>query len=142
MLIRLCRLFFFCNEERKDDLVRYPGGLFFSLVVKENYSLHSLREKSIIPNKSQSCCPLFSAEPCGTLGDVDFMSYALPHFFFQGVLGRPPARRWSDFGGVDVARLTAGVICQGAARMSCKMLLLQPEIGGASAFVAELSSPS
>lgn len=27
--------FFFCNEERKDDLVRYPGGLFFSLGKRE-----------------------------------------------------------------------------------------------------------
>lgn len=26
---------------------------------KENYSLHALKEKSIIPNKSQSCCPFF-----------------------------------------------------------------------------------
>lgn len=76
MLIRLCGLlffFFFGNEERKDDLVRYPGE-FFPLLVKENYSLHSLREKSIIPNKSQSCCP-FSAVLSRTQGNVDSVSY-------------------------------------------------------------------
>lgn len=73
-----------------------PGD-FFSLLVKENYSLHSLREKSIIPNKSQSCCPLFSAVPSGTLGDVDFMSYALLCFFFKACLAGPAG------GGVTLA---------------------------------------
>lgn len=61
MLIRLCRLplslLFFVMKREKTIWFDTPGDFFPSLLVKENYSLHSLREKSIIPNKSQSCCP-------------------------------------------------------------------------------------
>lgn len=77
-------------------MVRYPGELF-PLLVKENYSLHSLREKSIIPNKSQSCCP-FSAVLSRTLGDVDSVSYGFSLFSF---FKRPG---WQAGGGVTLTQ--------------------------------------
>lgn len=66
------------------------GGVFFSLhLVKQNYSLHPLREESIIPNKSPSCCP-FLLVLSRTLGNVDFVSYAwLFIFFCKGMRVRP-----------------------------------------------------
>lgn len=95
MLIRLCRLSlslsFFVMKREKTIWFDTLGDFSPSLLVKENYSLHSLREKSIIPNKSQSCCPpsffFSSAVPSGTRGDVDFVSYALLCF-----------SQWRDFG--------------------------------------------
>lgn len=71
--------FFFFVMKREKTIWFDTLGKFspLSSLAKENYSLHALRGKSIIPNKSQSCCPFFfSAVRSGTLGNVDFMSYS------------------------------------------------------------------
>lgn len=104
---------FFSNEERKDDLVQYPWGVFFPpLLVKENYSLHPLREKSITPNKSPGCCP-FSVVLNRTLANVDFMSYALLCFFLKVWLS---GWQWSDIV-LYYTQLTPSDIYQGAVRV-------------------------
>lgn len=84
MLIRLCRRFFFLMKREKTIWFNTLGDFFFlpPLLVKENYSLHPLREKSIIPNKSLSCCPALVVLS-RTLGNVDFVSYALLDFFLK-----------------------------------------------------------
>lgn len=60
-------------------------------LAKENYSLHSLREKSIIPNKSQSCCPFFRR--CGAGPSAMSILCHILCFFFEV---RPAARQLSD----------------------------------------------
>lgn len=95
-LIRLCRLFFFSFlffvMREKTIWFDTPGEFSpLSGSAKENYSLHSLREKSIIPNKSQSCCPFFWR--CGAGPSAMSILCHLLCFFFEV---RPAGRQLSD----------------------------------------------